>query len=753
MRNWRNSMFFKLFISYLVIFAIPLLILIGVFYYVNVVGYQREVAEANTAKLTQVRNQIDLELKSLREVIYHLSSQEEIYSTTDPMEREGLLIPQLVAYTEHYPFINDMMFYYRGDTRMYLSTGRYAYDTFENELKKDYAWTKAGFFRELNELSGPAAKRVEAKESGLSVQGSTIAFLFPVPYLETFPQGTVLFTINEDEFLSKFTNIMGDMKGHIFIYDQYYEPLVTYSDPGQAVSSEQLRLDLRKLKGTGVFQLESGGEPFVVSRMVSEELNWSYVIAVPSAVFYEQVYAMRAWIMAITIVLLVIGVFGALLFSSRSYRPVKSLLAYFAMTPHAPDPAEGKNEWEIIRHTFDSTLQKNEEMLIQMNAQRPFVKDQCLLTLLKGGKVDKTERDYLLKCSNVMMTGEAYFCMAITARAAEADRTFLEEELSSLLETIMFPGGWGYGVEISEERYTAVIVALQEAPEDHVQKRSDIAKNLIDTARKKAGVSLTIGIGKLYPDLDHIGSSYLEASAVLFDNQINDKKSVHLFDQMDNGEQQVHWYPTKEQALYIQSLKQGDEAIALEAVKALIEQMTVGTTSYLIVRCLCFDVVNHILKAINQLNAESFAGEIKELLKFNTLQEFQSGLEEFTVLFCKRVNELESSRRLERKNSIITYINEHFKESELSLEHIARQYGLSASYVSRFIKEETGVTFMDYVTSLRMHEAKLQLQRSDKLIQDIVLDIGYLNVPSFVRKFKTIEGVTPSQYRQIMGKP
>jgi len=745
-------MFYRLFISYLVIFAIPLLILISLFYYVNVISYQREIADANATKLTQVRNQIDLELKSLREVIYHISSQSDIYSAIHQAEREVLLIPQLEAYREHYPFVTDMMFYYRGDTRIYLSSGRYSYDAFEDEVKKEFDWTGAGFFRELNALSAPKAKRIEAKEAGLSAEGSTIAFLFPVPYLQTFPQGTVLFTIDESEFLSKFANIIGEMKGHILIYDQFYKPLVTYRHLEETASSGQLHEELQKAKGTGVFPLRFGSEEYVVTRMVSEEMNWSYIIAIPASDFYERVHTMRAWIAILGIILLAFGVIGALLLSSRSYRPIKGLLAYFTTTPHAPVASEGKNELDIIRHTFDSTLQKNEEMLIQMNAQRPFVKDHCLLMLLKGKRVDPVERDYLVKCSNVMMTGEAYFCMAITSQPSESRPSLDRGELSSLFETIMFVGGWGYGVEISNEQFVAVIVVLKEKPADGIQKQTDIAKNLVELAKQKAGVRLSVGIGKLYADLDHISSSYLEASAVLFDNQINDKKSIHLFEQMDNGQQQVHWYPMKEQALYIQSLKQGDEAVALETLKALVEQMTVGTASFLIVRCLCFDVVNHILKAINQMNVDSFAAEIRELLKFNTLKEFQTGLEEFTVLFCQRVNEQEAKKRNEQKNSIIFYINEHYKDSQLSLEHIAQRYGLSASFLSRFIKEETGVNFMDYVTSLRIHEAKLQLQNTDKLIQDIVTDIGYLNVSSFVRKFKAIEGVTPGQYRDIVGK-
>jgi YesN/AraC family two-component response regulator len=152
------------------------------------------------------------------------------------------------------------------------------------------------------------------------------------------------------------------------------------------------------------------------------------------------------------------------------------------------------------------------------------------------------------------------------------------------------------------------------------------------------------------------------------------------------------------------------------------------------------------------MDFRNFSGDIKELIKFNTLMEFQKGMETFTILFCTQVNLFKEKKNVELKNNIIFYINEHFKDSNLSLEHIAQQFGLSVSFLSRFIKDETGVNFVEYLTGLRMNEVKFQLQNTDKLIQEIVTDVGYLNTPSFVRKFKAMEGVTPGQYRQITGK-
>ncbi|WP_249864582.1 helix-turn-helix domain-containing protein [Paenibacillus konkukensis] len=755
----QKSMFRKLFISYIVILAVPLFILGGIVYYFNVVSYQREVSEANLAKLTQVRNQIDLELKSLREIIYHISSQADMYAdpyTAAPDEkgdRHSMIAPQLMAYKDHYPFIDEIMFYYRGDTKVYLTSGQYDYQSFENNVKKNYNWAGASVFKELNSVSAPKSFRVETKGSDMPDDSNMLAFLYPVPLLETIPQASVLFTVKETEFFSKFQNILGNFEGAVFIYDPYYRSLVSLNHQMGSLDMTSLEEQLRTFKGTGIFNVTSGGMNLIATRMVSEETDWSYIIAMPDSFFYKSVNTNSTLIVGIIFILLAAGFVGALLFSLKNYKPIKVLLSQFTKSGYeeSDQDIKGKNEFEIIRLTFESALQKNKDMLMQMNAQRPLVKDQCLLTLLGGKKIDPGERDYLIKCSNLILDGSAYYCMVLSTHPDDTEGPELGH-IIALLENVYFNGGRGYGVEVVNGNYVAVIIVLQEYPADVKSKQQDIAGNLVQQAKENLGLQMIVGIGKIYRSIEQLNASYLEASAVLFDNQINNKKAVHFFDDIENAQEQINWYPMKEQALYIQSLKQGDQAVALETLRALIEQLEAGTISYYMVKCLCFDIVNHILKAMNQMNFRNFSVDIKELIKFNSLQEFQKCMESITLLFCSQVNLQKEKENVELKNKIIFYINEHFKDSSLSLEHIAGQFGLSTSFVSRFIKDETGVNFVDYLSNLRMNEVKLQLQYTDKLIQEIVTDVGYLNTPSFVRKFKAMEGVTPGQYRQITGK-
>lgn len=90
-----------------------------------------------------------------------------------------------------------------------------------------------------------------------------------------------------------------------------------------------------------------------------------------------------------------------------------------------------------------------------------------------------------------------------------------------------------------------------------------------------------------------------------------------------------------------------------------------------------------------------------------------------------------------------------FYHKDLTLEIIASEVYLTTIYLSNLFKKETGCTVMEYVTRLRMKEARELLAESPAIkIKDIAERLGYRNVQSFIRYFKIYYGVTPVEFRQ-----
>jgi len=103
-------------------------------------------------------------------------------------------------------------------------------------------------------------------------------------------------------------------------------------------------------------------------------------------------------------------------------------------------------------------------------------------------------------------------------------------------------------------------------------------------------------------------------------------------------------------------------------------------------------------------------------------------------------------------NRFLEYIHQHYSENE-TLEKIAIQFGTSAPHLSRMIKKETTLTFTEYVNTLRIDKAKELLQISDMSISEIYEQLGFNNRNTFIRIFKSMVGVTPSEYRKSLKTP
>ena len=92
------------------------------------------------------------------------------------------------------------------------------------------------------------------------------------------------------------------------------------------------------------------------------------------------------------------------------------------------------------------------------------------------------------------------------------------------------------------------------------------------------------------------------------------------------------------------------------------------------------------------------------------------------------------------------------KSSEnLSVADMAKFCGWSSSHFMRWFKKMTGDSFTSYVNDRRLAEAAEALCQTDDKILTIAQDAGFMNLSNFNRQFKKRYGVTPREYREMIG--
>lgn len=94
------------------------------------------------------------------------------------------------------------------------------------------------------------------------------------------------------------------------------------------------------------------------------------------------------------------------------------------------------------------------------------------------------------------------------------------------------------------------------------------------------------------------------------------------------------------------------------------------------------------------------------------------------------------------------YIYDHYGERELDLGQVAHAIGCSASYLSRMMKQEIGISFKEFLTRLRISQAIALMENRELSINEIAGQVGYSNQHYFSAAFKNCQGVSPSEFRK-----
>ena len=120
---------------------------------------------------------------------------------------------------------------------------------------------------------------------------------------------------------------------------------------------------------------------------------------------------------------------------------------------------------------------------------------------------------------------------------------------------------------------------------------------------------------------------------------------------------------------------------------------------------------------------------------------------EALIVAVNKIEELGSADACtdSRMIEIMNYVQANY--IDITLDDLAENFFLSKPYLSKYIKEKSGMTFGDLVKKIRMKKAKALLKSSNMTVENIAMSVGYQNVEHFNRLFKKAYDMTPMQFR------
>ncbi len=213
-------------------------------------------------------------------------------------------------------------------------------------------------------------------------------------------------------------------------------------------------------------------------------------------------------------------------------------------------------------------------------------------------------------------------------------------------------------------------------------------------------------------------------------------------------------YPLEKERQLLGRVRLGDRTGAKEILNQILGDIlfnSVGRPEVVKARLLELSVVLSRAAvegggSLHRLLGLNFA-YVQELANLEPVEEICAWIVKVLDTFMDEVYATRETRNLPVIRQAVSYIKEHFRE-DLTLEDVAQAVHFSSYYVSRLFKEELGMNFIEYLTRIRVEEAKRLLLETSQTVSEIAASVGYQDPSYFTKVFKKIEGQTPTEFRR-----
>lgn len=166
--------------------------------------------------------------------------------------------------------------------------------------------------------------------------------------------------------------------------------------------------------------------------------------------------------------------------------------------------------------------------------------------------------------------------------------------------------------------------------------------------------------------------------------------------------------------------------------------------------------IHMLIDEIGQIYHNVLREKEEELVRFRNIYQFSQIdelMEELTgwmIGFHEKIDtEFDDYRNKSRMEQAVAYIQENYA-TDLNMAVVSNHVSMNYSLFSYAFKEYTGKNFVNYLKELRVNEAKRLLAETDLRVIEISQRVGYENEKHFMKIFKSVSGVSPTEYRKNM---
>lgn len=426
-------------------------------------------------------------------------------------------------------------------------------------------------------------------------------------------------------------------------------------------------------------------------------------------------------------------------------------------------PVNAKEMGAVLQRAREELDREQEEkksirlLKSQYMEHLPIIRES-LLNQLVSGNVQKEELfEQLEKCE--IRIGKAACWTAVLfqidrfeqpAGAEKIDKQYASVYIRNLIQE-RFREEYNYAIFYS--RLGECLIFGMKEPEQ-IGKILFRLNGIVRESRRMMGLCLDVGVGKIKKELLEVEASFKEAREALLYRQMAKYGEVIYMEDIKLPEQDYILFDEKSKERIFSAIKFGDSNDIHAALQEIYEELKERNITGSGWQAWSVSVMNALLLFEQQyptVTETVFGGRLDcmEILgRYKDMDSFLGWLETGALL----IGSYFEKERANKNKSIIEIARERiqkkFADPEISLEAVAAEIGLTPNYFSSLFKKETGESFVEYLTRLRLEEAMRMLEETDEKIYSVAEKTGYPDAGYFSYIFKKRYGISPIQYRR-----
>ncbi|WP_246317033.1 helix-turn-helix domain-containing protein [Paenibacillus agri] len=649
-------------------------------------------------------------------------------------------VKQMNNYRETSPFIDSIYIYNAVAHTFYVSSDMSVPSVFSEEEFYDQDMKEMlkhiGDYNTMSPI--PRKLRIEGLAGNIAEkERDTYTFLLYDTLAKQTPRNAVVVNIKETQLHKHIDGSLTNDAANTFLIDK----------DGLLVSNSWTTPMLTDMKGTpyidrilnsgepsGYFPMKVGGIKSLVTYSEPDNLGWRYIRIVPYTLISERIDNMRTKTFYTAGLILLAGLALSFVVSKRLFAGINKKLSRLVNLE-----SEQRESQQAVRSEYMRGL------LSGCTRSDPLRVKEMFLRYGIGLDPDRSLRVFLITIDDYRALVDQY---------QPEDRKLLRYGILNIAHELLISAGLSAATADLGDNRAVIIIQPADAEVDDKETYSRYAGLIQEAVTQYLKLSITISSSLNGKGVQSLHTLFEQAVEASFSRVFSGAGSYIDAETVEMNKTRSYEYPIHKEKQLIDELMLG----RISETKRLFTDIIGDTANYsyisyqLAISHLTYALQNAI-RTIRQHSAASEELAVPSLDLYNhtrvdTMAELMERYMSLFDLLEKHMDEKRKNRQDDLPGRIKRMIDERYADQNLSLEMLADEMGMSATYIGRVFKQHTFQTILSYIQEVRMNKIRELLTHSDDCIGDIAESAGFTNNPYFYKAFKKHNGVTPAEYRR-----